>query len=81
MYTFTCIRTYTRSQRWFFTALEHFQFEHLLEWKGLAECSESNTLHTSVVLDAQDEGGGVSGVLGELGADDVLSVSLSGILL
>lgn len=55
--------------------------EEDLEWKGLAECSESNTLHTSVVLDAQDEGGGVSGVLGELGADDVLSVSLSGILL
>lgn len=54
---------------------------HLLEWKGLAEWSESNTLQTSVVLEAPEAGGGVSGVLGEFGAEAVLSVSLSGILL
>lgn len=52
-----------------------------LEWKGLAEWSESNTLQTSVLLEVPDAGGGVSGVLGEFGADAVLSVSLSGILL
>lgn len=60
--------------------LMHLEFLHLLEWKGL-EWSESNTLQTSVVLEAPEAGGGVNGVLGELGADAVLSVSLSGILL
>lgn len=60
--------------------LKHLKLEHLLEWKGL-EWSESNTLQTSVVLEAPEAGGGVNGVLGEFGADAVLSVSLSGILL
>ena len=47
--------------------------------KGL-EWSESGMLQTSVVLEAP-EAGGANGVLGEFGADAVLSVSLSGILL
>lgn len=55
----------------------------VLEWKGLdGACGESNTLQTSVELDAADAGGGVSGVRGELGAEAaLLSVSLSGMRL
>ena len=48
--------------------------------KGL-KWSESGMLQTSVVLEAPEAGEGVDGVLGEFGADAVLSVSLSGILL
>ena len=82
------IYIYIYTHRFFFTSstyntnsyLKHLKLEHLLEWKGL-EWSESNTLQTSVVLEAPEAGGGVNGVLGEFGADAVLSVSLSGILL
>lgn len=54
--------------------------EHPRVWKGL-EGSESKTLQASVVLEVAEAGGGVSGVRGELGADAVASVSLSGMRL
>lgn len=58
----------------------------LLEWNGLlGPCGESNTLPTSVELEAAEAaeaGGGVSGVRGELGAEaGVPSDSLSGMRL
>lgn len=55
----------------------------LLEWKGLlGPCGESNTLPTSVELEAAEAGGGVSGVRGELGAEAAPpSASLSGMRL
>lgn len=55
----------------------------LLEWKGLlGPCGESNTLPTSVELEAAEAGGGVRGVRGELGADAAIpSDSLSGMRL
>lgn len=55
----------------------------LLEWNGLlGPCGESNTLPTSVELEAAEAGGGVRGVRGELGAEaGVPSDSLSGMRL
>lgn len=54
-----------------------------LEWKGLlGPCGESNTLPTSVELEAAEAGGGVSGVRGEFGAETAPpSASLSGMRL
>ena len=55
----------------------------LLEWKGLlGPCGESNTLPTSVELEAAEAGGGVRGVRGELGAETApTSASVSGMQL
>lgn len=57
--------------------------EEDLEWNGLlGPCGESNTLPTSVELEAAEAGGGVRGVRGELGAEaGVPSDSLSGMRL
>lgn len=54
-----------------------------MEWKGLlGPCGESNTLPTSVELEAAEAGGGVRGVRGEFGADTAPpSASLSGMRL